>query len=310
MTRDAEMTRHRLRHARAGQHRHRDRRLRRPRDPELRRAGGQHLLRTRRSRGELRATLGGRPARAAAGRRAGQRPPADLRPGLRARPRTPTQALDRPRGAARRLARRSTGSTSTPTCAGCCCIGLARAGAADEARIDAELERDNTISGQERAAAARAVAPDRRGQGRGLGPTWSRSATTPQRDPPLRSRPLHAARPGGPARAVRREVPRGGRRHLGAARHPHGLERARGRLPGADGQPGARRPARPLARRVPGQPGRQALRARGSRRRRSAPCAAQAEGRRAGARSAERQALGVRPRRGGCGARGPAWPAC
>jgi len=39
-------------------------------------------------------------------------------------------------------------------------IGLARAGAADEARIDAELDRDRTISGQEHAAAARASRPD------------------------------------------------------------------------------------------------------------------------------------------------------
>ncbi|KRF18004.1 aminopeptidase N [Nocardioides sp. Soil797] len=37
---------------------------------------------------------------------------------------------------------------------------LARAGRADEARIDAELARDNTISGKEEAAAARAARPD------------------------------------------------------------------------------------------------------------------------------------------------------
>ena len=37
---------------------------------------------------------------------------------------------------------------------------LARLGAADEVEIDAELERDNTISGQENAAAARAIRPD------------------------------------------------------------------------------------------------------------------------------------------------------
>ncbi len=37
--------------------------------------------------------------------------------------------------------------------------GLARAGRADEDRIAAELERDNTISGQEHAAAARAARP-------------------------------------------------------------------------------------------------------------------------------------------------------
>jgi aminopeptidase N len=38
--------------------------------------------------------------------------------------------------------------------------GLARAGGADEAQIDAELERDRTISGQEHAAAARTSRPD------------------------------------------------------------------------------------------------------------------------------------------------------
>ena len=37
--------------------------------------------------------------------------------------------------------------------------GLARAGRADEDRIDEELHRDSTISGQERAAAARAARP-------------------------------------------------------------------------------------------------------------------------------------------------------
>ena len=37
--------------------------------------------------------------------------------------------------------------------------GLARAGRADDARIASELRRDNTISGQERAAAARAARP-------------------------------------------------------------------------------------------------------------------------------------------------------
>jgi aminopeptidase N len=38
--------------------------------------------------------------------------------------------------------------------------GLAKAGAADDAVIDAELERDRTIAGQEKAAAARASRPD------------------------------------------------------------------------------------------------------------------------------------------------------
>jgi aminopeptidase N len=39
-------------------------------------------------------------------------------------------------------------------------VGLATAGAADDARIDEELARDQTISGQENAAAARASRPD------------------------------------------------------------------------------------------------------------------------------------------------------
>jgi aminopeptidase N len=39
-------------------------------------------------------------------------------------------------------------------------VGLAKAGAAGEAEIEAELERDRTISGQENAAAARASRPD------------------------------------------------------------------------------------------------------------------------------------------------------
>ena len=38
------------------------------------------------------------------------------------------------------------------------------------------------------------------------------------------------------------------------ARHPHGVQHPRGRLPGAAGQPRPGRAARPLARRVAGQP--------------------------------------------------------
>ena len=149
-------------------------------------------------------------------------------------------------------------------------IGLARAGAADEARIDEELERDRTISGQEYAAAARASRPDADAKAR----AWTDLVDEPrhpQRDPPLDRGQLHAARPGGPARAVRREVPRGGRRHLGASRHPHGLQHPRGCLPDPDGEPRPGRAAGPLARRVARQPGRQALRARGTRRRGPGP---------------------------------------
>ena len=50
-------------------------------------------------------------------------------------------------------------------------IGLAKAGAADDARIDEELERDPTISGQEYAAAARASRPTPRPRPP-PGPSW------------------------------------------------------------------------------------------------------------------------------------------
>ena len=46
---------------------------------------------------------------------------------------------------------------------------LAAAGRSGEALIEAELERDKTIAGKEKAAAARVAQPDRRGQGRGRG---------------------------------------------------------------------------------------------------------------------------------------------
>src|SRR6478735_5917845 len=55
-------------------------------------------------------------------------------------------------------------------------IGLARAGAADEARIDEELERDRTISGQEHAAAARASRPDPEAKAR----AWKDLAENPE----------------------------------------------------------------------------------------------------------------------------------
>ena len=135
-------------------------------------------------------------------------------------------------------------------------IGLARAGAADEARIDEELERDHTISGQEHAAAARASRPDRRRQGARPGQTSLENPDVPNET--HRSIAVAFMRHGqeDAARAVRREVPRGGRRHLGAARHPHGVERARGRLPASRWAARAlRRAARPLARRVARQPG-------------------------------------------------------
>ena len=58
-------------------------------------------------------------------------------------------------------------------------VGLARAGAADEARIDEELERDRTISGPGERRSGPGLAPRRRRQGARPGPTWSRNPDAP-----------------------------------------------------------------------------------------------------------------------------------
>ena len=106
-----------------------------------------------------------------------------------------------------------------------------------------------------------------RGQGRGVG-AGDGPRRRPQRDPAQHRAGLPGLRPGRGARAVRREVPRRGGDHVGGEGHPARLDRAGVHLPQAAGQPGAPRPGRRLARDLPGQPGRQALRPRGSRRRR------------------------------------------
>ena len=145
--------------------------------------------------------------------------------------------------------------------------GLAKNGRADGARIDEELARDNTISGKEHAAAARTLTPHRRGQGRGVG-AGDGPRRRPQRDPAQHRAGLPGLRPGRGARAVRREVPRRRRHDVGGEGHPASLDRAGVHLPQAAGQPGAPRPGRRLAGELLGQPGCQALRPRGSRRRR------------------------------------------
>ena len=119
-----------------------------------------------------------------------------------------------------------------------------------------------------------------RGQGRGVG-AGDGPGERPERDAPLHLPGVHALRPGGAAGAVRREVPPGRRRHLGAPRHPEGVHRAGVRLPGTARRPRAAGAPRHLARLLPGQPGRQALRARRPRRRGSR-AACPGEGRAAG----------------------------
>ena len=92
--------------------------------------------------------------------------------------------------------------------------GLARTGHAEEERIAAELapRQHHLRPGARRCRARRA--PDRRGEGRGLGAGDGRPRRT-ERDPPQRRAGLQAARPGRGAGAVRREVPRRRRQHLG-----------------------------------------------------------------------------------------------
>ena len=96
---------------------------------------------------------------------------------LRRGGRTPTAALDHSRACS--TASPLDGLTSTPTCAGRCHRAGPR-GRADEARIAQELSRDHTISGQERAAAARAVLPTAEAKAR-PGTTRRCATTSPTR---------------------------------------------------------------------------------------------------------------------------------
>ena len=209
----------------------------------------------RRTATALQRALGGGAARAARRRRAGQRPPARLRP----------RAI-----AARRAATRP--STGSPGCstAACRSTGLAvdtdlrwallsRAGrrraASTTPRSTPSSTRDNTISGQERAAAARAVRPDGRGQGGRLGGR-GRSATT------SRTRPS-AASPSAFQAPGQEEVlapyvdtlPRGRPRRSGRTKGIHVPRRGAGvPLPAGAGRPGDPRPGRRLARTTAANP--------------------------------------------------------
>ena len=99
---------------------------------------------------------------------------------------------------------------------------LARLGLFGESDINAELARDNTISGAEAAAAAGAALEQPRGQGRRVG-AGHRGRRRPQRHPPGDLRPLRQLRAGGPARALRRQVLRRG---AGDQREARGLGHA------------------------------------------------------------------------------------
>ena len=150
--------RHRLRHPRAREHRGRDRRLRLLPDPVVRRTG-------RRTTSPHRPTG---PSSSSTWEQGLRRLLDEAEPGsdhqltyaraFAARPPTRTTALDD-------LEALLDGSlvldglTVDTDMRWALLAGLARAGRADDERIASELRRDNTISGQERAAAARAARP-------------------------------------------------------------------------------------------------------------------------------------------------------
>ena len=80
---------------------------------------------------------------------------------------------------------------------------LVAGGRAGQAEIDAELERDNTATGQHAAALAKAAIPTAGGEGGGLGRrSWSR-ATCPTPLQRRRDRRLHPRARHGPAGALR-----------------------------------------------------------------------------------------------------------
>ena len=161
------------------------------------------------TRAALQAALGGGARRARRRRRGRQRPPAGVRPRLRAAAAHATTALDRVQGWYD-----GTGVLDGLTVDTdlrwtlLTALAAARSGATTTA-IDAELERDNTISGQERAAAARTVLPDARRPRRRPGRPRSCATTSPTRRS-ARS-PCTSRSPGQDEllAAVRRALPRG-----------------------------------------------------------------------------------------------------
>ena len=217
--------------------------------------------------------LGGGCPRPADVRRGRQRPPADLRPQLR-RFRSLGLGPGRPPGAARRQPgdrgprdrhRPALGAGGQPR--------EVRTLRGRRDRAGARARQHHLRPGERRVGAD--LPSLGRGQGRGLGP-GDGPGERAERDAPLDLPVVHALRPGGDPRAVRRQVPRGRRRHLGPPRHPEGVHGAGVHLPEADGQPRAARQARHVAGHLRGAPRRQALRPRGPRRRRPrAACAGQ-----------------------------------
>ena len=268
MTRDAEMSATDFVHARAGQHRRRDRRVRLLADPGVRRPGRQQLLRP------------GQPA---------PRCGATWEQGLRRLLDEAEPGSDHQLTFVRSFAAAAHSDAALDDLEGLLdgslvidgltidtdlrwtlLTGLARAGRADDDRIDGRAApRQHHLRPGARRGRAR-VPAHRRGEGRGVGDR-GRPRRRAQRDPAQRGALLHAARPGRAPAALRGEVPRGRRDALGGEGHPARLDRPGVPLPAAAGLPRAARPGGHLAAGLTGQPRREALRARGRRRRRALP---------------------------------------
>ena len=110
---------------------------------------------------------------------------------------------------------------------------LSARGAIDADGIEAELARDPSAAGQRHAATARALQPDRRGQGRGLAARRRRRCAA-QRDAGGGHPRLRPLDPGRARQALRRALLRRGRGRLAAPHQRAGAERRRRAVPGLD----------------------------------------------------------------------------
>ena len=146
--------------------------------------------------------VGAGAARAAGGRGGRQRPPADVRPGVRRR-RAQRAGARRPRGAARRLARPSTGLAVDTDLRWTMLTGARPEGSRRRRpdRRGARARQHDLGPGARRRGARRP--PHRRGQGRGVGDRDGPRRRR-QRDPAQRGPRVPVLRPGRGAGAVRR----------------------------------------------------------------------------------------------------------
>ena len=109
----------------------------------------------------------------------------------------------------------STGSRSTPTCAGRCCAAWSAGACAGEDAIDAELSRDATDAGERQAAGVPGRDPDAHRQARDLGDADRREAD--DRDVPRHDLRVRRPGPAGAGPALPAGVLRRARRRYGGS---------------------------------------------------------------------------------------------